>query len=378
MRFLGLSRDHFLILLSMLFWGSGEGLWFYVQPLYVKSLGANPMQIGLVLSVAPILMVLGFIPGGVLADRYGRRRIMVAGSMAGTAAALLLALAGDWRQSIVGFVLYYASACGLPAIHAYVAHSTEGRDLNRVFSLVYAAFSVGLIFFPTVGGWLAEVAGFAPVLALAAAFYALSTLAVFFVEEQPGERRLSGSGLGDVISNRRLLVFTSVSAFIFLALQLGQPFAPNYLQEVVGIEIFWIGFLGSAHALGATVLGMWLGKLSEGVASLVVGQGLVLASLLILVSSRALPVLGVSFFLRGAFSACKALALAQAGKTVGETNSGLAYGVLNTALNLPWVLAPYTAAWLYTTRPDLPFLSSAAMIGVMMVVTWRLLREPAR
>jgi MFS family permease len=377
MRFPGLSRDHFLILLSMFFWGSGEGLWFYVQPLYVKSLGANSLQIGLVLSVAPILMVLGFIPGGVLADRYGRRRIMVAGSIGGTVSALLLALAGDWRQSIVGFVLYYASACGLPAIHAYVAHSTEGKDLNRIFSLVYAAFSVGLVFFPTVGGWIAEVAGFAPVLVLAAAFYLLSTLAVFFVEEQPVESRRPGSGLGDVISNRRLLLFTSVSVFIFLALQLGQPFAPNYLQEVVGIEIFWIGFLGSAHALGATVLGVWLGKLSEGVASLIVGEGLVLASLLILVSSRALPVLVVSFFLRGAFSACKALALAQAGKTVGETNSGLAYGVLNTALNLPWVLAPYTAAWLYTMRPDLPFLSSAAMIAVMMVVTWLLLRKPA-
>ena len=58
-RFLGLSRDNFLIMLSMLFWGCGEGLWLYVQPLYVKSLGADSMQIGLVLSIAPVLMVLG-------------------------------------------------------------------------------------------------------------------------------------------------------------------------------------------------------------------------------------------------------------------------------------------------------------------------------
>jgi MFS family permease len=376
-RILGLSRDNSLILLSMLFWGSGEGLWFYVQPLYVKSLGADSMQIGLVLSVAPVLMVLGFVPGGLLADRYGRRRIMLATGVAGTVAALLLALAGDWRQSIVGFVLYYASACGLPAIHAYVAHSTERKDLNRVFSLMYAAFSVGLIFFPSLGGWIAELAGFAPVLVLAAAFCALSNLAVFFVEEQPVEGRSQGSGLGELLSNRRFLVFTSVGVFVFLALQLGQPFAPNYLQEVVGVEIFLIGVLGSAHALGATVLGVWLGKLSEGVASLIVGQGLVLVSLLILVSFRALPVLMVSFFLRGAFSACKALALAQAGKTIGETNSGLAYGVVNAALNLSWVLAPYTAAWLYTARPDLPFLSSAAMIAVMMAFSWMLLREPA-
>jgi hypothetical protein len=123
------------------------------------------------------------------------------------------------------------------------------------------------------------------------------------------------------------------------------------------------------------VLGVWLGWLSEGVSGFVVGQGLVLASLLIVVNFQAIPVLLVLFFLRGAFNACTALALAQAGKTVGETTSGLAYGVLNTALNLSWVLAPYRAAWLYTGRPDLPFLSSAAMIAVMMVVSWALLKE---
>lgn len=59
---------------------------------------------------------------------------------------------------------------------------------------------------------------------------------------------------------------------------------------------------------------------------------------------------------------------------LGETGVGLAYGVFNTAFNLPWLLAPYMAAWLYTSRPDLPFLVSAAMIGVMMPLSWLLLK----
>ena len=56
--------------------------------------------------------------------------------------------------------------------------------------------------------------------------------------------------------------------------------------------------MGSAHALGAMALGVWLGRLSEGVAGFVVGQGLVLGSLLILVDFQAIPVLLASFFLR--------------------------------------------------------------------------------
>ena len=372
---LSLSRDNRLILLSMLFWGCGEGLWLYIQPLYIKSLGANSMQIGLVLSVAPVLMVVGFIPTGILADRCGRKKIIVAGSCLGTVAVLLLSLAGDWRQSIIGFLLYFGAACSLPAIHAYAAHASSGKSLNRTFSLLYASFAVGLVFFPTVGGWMAGVMGFRAVLSTAAVFYALSTLVVLFIAEQPIGPPVTGFGFKEVLSNRRLLVICTVNLFVFVALFLGQPFAPNYLQEVVGVDLFWIGFLGSVHALGATVLGVALGRISEGIGGFILGQGLVLISLLLFVGFRAIPLLMVSFFLRGAFNACRALALAQPGKVLGEAGTGLAYGLFNTAFNVSWVVAPYMAAWLYTSRPDLPFLASAAMIAIMMVVSSIVLKD---
>lgn len=124
-------------MLSMVLSGSGEGTWFYIQPLYVKSLGANSLQIGLVLSLAPVAMVFGFIPVGILADRYGRKKTLLGDRVAGTLAVLILAAAGDWRQSILGFLLHYSSACCLPAIHAYVAHGSGGKDLNRVFTMLY-------------------------------------------------------------------------------------------------------------------------------------------------------------------------------------------------------------------------------------------------
>ena len=194
---------------------------------------------------------------------------------------------------------------------------------------------------------------------------------------QPVAPAKRGFGFRDVLANSRLVILCILAVFIFLALFLGQPFAPNYLEEVVGLDLAWIGFLGSAHALGATVLGVILGRMSQGIGGLVAGQALVLASLVILLGSQAMPLLAVSFFLRGAFSASRALALGQMGKVVGEAASGLAYGLLNTAMGLPWVLGPYLAAWLYTASPSLPFLVSAVMIGVMMLVTVVLLRGEA-
>ncbi len=371
---LGLSRDNLLILVSMLLWGSGEGLWYYVQPLYIKSLGADSLEIGLVMSLGPVLMVLGFVPVGILADRYGRKRVMLGGSLMGVFSVALLALAQDWRQSIPGFLLYFGSGCCLPAIQSYVAHASEGRNLNRTFSLVYAAFALGLIVFPTVGGWLAEAAGFGLPLILAALFYVASTVMIVFVHEQPITRSVRGTGFEGVWSNKRLVSICALSVVVFLALYLGQPFAPNYLQEVVGIDLSWIGFMGSAHALGATVLGIALGRLSEGIAGFILGQALVGVSLILMLNTGAIPLLSAAFFLRGAYNACKALALGLAGKVVDETNAGLAYGMLNSAIGTSMVLAPYMAAWLYTARTDLPFLVSAGMIAVTMVLSALFLR----
>lgn len=374
---LGLSRDNFLIALSMFLWGSGEGLWFYIQPLYVKSLGADALQIGLVLSIAPVAMLLTFIPGGILADRYSRKKIMVAGYMTGSVAIVLLAVAQDWRQSIVGFLLYYGSAACLPAVYAYMAHASQVQDLNRTFSVVYAANALGLTVFPSVGGWLAGAAGYRAVFGFSALLLALSTVITTQVREQPVAPSPSGLGFREVLSNSRLLLTSALFVPVFLALYLGQPFAPNYLQEVVGIELLWIGFLGSVHALGATALSLWLGRLFTGAWGFITGQGLVFLSLLVFLRFQAIPLLMLSFFLRGAFNACRSLAMAQTGRALSSGSAGLAFGIFSTAYNLSTVLAPYLAGWLYTCRPDLPFLVSAAVIPVMMGFSLLLVRGDA-
>jgi predicted MFS family arabinose efflux permease len=47
-----LSRDNRLMALALFLWASGEGLFAYIQPIYVQQLGASPVQIGGVLSLA--------------------------------------------------------------------------------------------------------------------------------------------------------------------------------------------------------------------------------------------------------------------------------------------------------------------------------------
>ena len=95
-----LSRDNKLVFSSLALWGVGEGLWWYLLPVYIESLGADPVQIGFVLSVSMIVMTLMFIPSGWVTDRVSRRPLMIGGWVMGSTAILLLADVADPRHLV--------------------------------------------------------------------------------------------------------------------------------------------------------------------------------------------------------------------------------------------------------------------------------------
>jgi MFS family permease len=64
-----LSRDQWLIYFSQMIWGFGLGLWQHLQPLYIESLGADPQQIGITISLSGLLVIFVYVPIGMLADR---------------------------------------------------------------------------------------------------------------------------------------------------------------------------------------------------------------------------------------------------------------------------------------------------------------------
>ena len=65
-----IGRDTRLVMVSYALWGIGEGLWMFIQPLYVKSLGASPEQAGFVIGLWGWGRLLFILPAGILADRW--------------------------------------------------------------------------------------------------------------------------------------------------------------------------------------------------------------------------------------------------------------------------------------------------------------------
>ena len=72
-----MGRDLKLLILALMIWGIGEGMFFYFQPIYLEQLGADPALIGLILGSYGVAMMIAHIPAGYLADRLGRKPLML-------------------------------------------------------------------------------------------------------------------------------------------------------------------------------------------------------------------------------------------------------------------------------------------------------------
>lgn len=367
---LGLNRDNQLVTLALLLWGLGEGLFFFIQPWYIGELGADPKQIGGVLALAGFVTATTYLPGGILSDHLDRKLTMLGGFALGAVAALVMAAAQHWQTLVPGLLLYAVSGYCIPAIYSYVSHAAEDGDLTRTITTVFAAYSLGLTPSPALGGWLVELVGMRLTYVVSAGFFLAATLTVSQVARQPkpGESQLTaGRGL---MENRAFLALTGLFLLTFFVTYLGQPFAPNYLDDVTGLRLGWIGFLGSAHALGAFVLSLVLGRWRAGPRwGLIVAQGLVGLSFLMLLRTDAVLLLALAFFIRGAYHTIRSLASSWMADALGRKSLGLGFGVLSTVHGIANVFAPYAAGWLYDIRPAIPFAVAAGAVPVVVVLT---------
>jgi MFS family permease len=365
-----MNRDTRLMVLALLLWGFGEGLFLYIQPLYFAHLGANSVQIGGLFSAMAVAGAVSFIPAGMLADRLPRKWVMWGGWMLGVTAMLLVGSARTWQRLVPGLLLYAFSAYCVPAINAYLAHAVGGRNLERTFTTVFAGYAAGGMISPAVGGWLARITTMPTVYFAAAVFFATSGLVVLGVSPQPVPARVGqGRRLRSVL-NRRFLRFAALVWLAFAAMHVGFPLAPNFLADVRGWDVARIGALGSFQALGMMLLTLLLGRLGDGhrVRGLAVGQTLVWGSALLLLLTGAFPVLAAAYLLRGAYLGCRSLTQARATALGGEAERGLLLGATDTTIAAAQIAAPYAAGWLYAGSPAYPFIASLTLIPVALLL----------
>ncbi|MBO0514364.1 MFS transporter [Streptomyces beijiangensis] len=124
-------------------------------PALEESLGASSVGLQWVIGGYALTLGAGLILGGRLGDRYGRRRMFLAGLFSFTAASLLCALAPDIGWLILFRLLQGAAgAMLLPQGLGLLRENFSGPELTKVFGIFGPVLGLGGIVGPVLGGGL--------------------------------------------------------------------------------------------------------------------------------------------------------------------------------------------------------------------------------
>jgi multidrug resistance protein len=162
-----------LIFLTLFIDMVGFGIVIPVLPLYAEGtrIGATPSQLAWVVGIYSLLQLVCAPLFGQLSDRIGRKRVL-AGSILGTAIGfLVLGSATNVWMLLLGRMIDGASGGNISTAMACIADVTTKENRSRNMGLVGAAFGLGFVIGPAIGGILSKH------ISLAAPFYFAATLA---------------------------------------------------------------------------------------------------------------------------------------------------------------------------------------------------------
>ena len=367
-----MTRDLRLLSVSLFLWGVGEGLFFYLQPIYLAQLGADVVQVGFVLGLAGAAMAITHIPAGILADRFGRKTMMIVAWIVGTVSTVLMFLASSLQLFVTALVLYYLTSFVMSPLSSYVTTARGGWSTGRALTTVSASFNAGAVIGPVTGGLLAAGLGIRPLFGIAALLFILSTVMLYVLRDQPLDPPHAEGRFRPLLANRnvaRILIVVFVS---MLALSLSFPLTPLYLNEVRGLTIAQVGSMGSFFALGIVVLNLTLGR-SQARRGSMIAQVLAAGSVILLWRGMSLPVFAMGYFLAGGTRTARSLFSAQVERVVERFHLGLAFGVTETIASSTLIVAPLLAGLLYQRDPASPYPVSLALIAASLLLSARML-----
>jgi MFS transporter, DHA1 family, tetracycline resistance protein len=259
----------------------GFGIILPLLPFYADRFGASGVVIGvLVLSYSAAQLFLAPVWGR-LSDRFGRRPILIVGLVGSAISYLVFAFAGSILALLLSRIMAGVGGANVPVAQAYIADITPPERRAGGMGLIGAAFGLGFIFGPAIGGLLAPISPAAPGLAAAALCAGNAVVAFFFLpeslsrEEREARRRREGVGgtaegaatgaagasvallpttdLRAVIRSRE---FTTVLLLTFLftaAFSTMHPVFPLFASERFGLDERAVGwlftFLGTVSAI---------------------------------------------------------------------------------------------------------------------------------
>jgi len=310
-------------------------------PLYAYAGGASTGQVGLLMGAFTIVAAISAIPGGLLADRFGRRRLILVGLAisAATSFALPVSQAVPVLAAVLGLA-GWAMAALTPAVMVYIGEAGGPAGAGRAYGWYTTALYGGLTLGPACGGVASDFGGFRfAFLASGATLLVTWGLALWGLPEQAragGKGTISLAGLWQVGGNPMVLGCWGAVFCLTFAWGALLSFLPLYAQDL-GISRRAIGGLFGLQAFANMGMRAPVGYLSDrlGMRAPFITAGMLVfaAAVMVIPASRRLLVLAAAIAMTGVGQGIGAVATGAALSESAEPSvRGAAMGGYSMAL----------------------------------------------
>ena len=173
-----------ILLLTVLLDLIGFGIVLPLLPTYAKDLGANPFMIGLIAAIFSIMQFIFSPLWGKLSDKIGRRPVMLISIFITAVSYLVFSQASTIPLLIFARGLSGIGSANIAAAQAYITDVTDSKNRSGAMGMMGAAFGIGFIIGPLIGGLLKHNYGIQIVGYVSAAVISIDfILAIFLLPE---------------------------------------------------------------------------------------------------------------------------------------------------------------------------------------------------
>ncbi|UCD97145.1 MAG: MFS transporter [Candidatus Bathyarchaeota archaeon] len=387
------------LIVSWLFVFFTFSMTFSFESPFFRDLGAPPEVIGLMGSVGALALGLVRIPGAVIADRHGRRQIIVMMTFVIAFSFLFHIFAPDWRFVLIGMVISNLSLIYQPALDAILADSVPPEKRGMGYAAVNVIPNIPTIVAPAIAGYLVDSYGVVPGMRIVytVVFFCMLSAALirlFFLQEtlenpQPIELRAVKAAFRDSLTAireawrdmPRTLRFVTI-AFLVSAFEepMFRMFTSLYVLDVVGItELEW-GLVNTVWVATTLILGFPFGKVVDKIGrrrSILIAYALFMPSTLLFILSTGFSMLLVVHVMFGV-GGCLIMPAYNAllADLIPKEKRGRIMGTIVTMNILATVPSSAFGGVLYGASPVYPFFLSMILGASVSLIVLFAVREP--
>jgi MFS family permease len=356
-----------------------------VLPYLTKSLGADDQLLGLISAVSPFAGIVFSFPVGILADKVGKRQMLIVSALVFLAAPLLyISVTNALFLIPIRFFHGIATAILGPVASAIIA-STYSTNKGEKLGMYSSVTLIGRTIAPLAGGFVialfasrGDIFSFKAVYILAFIMSIPVVILAFKVstgdtikKQRLGLNEFFESLVG-VVRSKSLFAIALVDLSAYFSFGIFETFTPGYLKNI-GYSPKFVGLLFSIQVLSIALTKPLFGKLADRVDKRIqIAAGLAVIGLAItsftFVSSFAV-ITGASLLMGLGMSIATVATSAYVADVAKRENLGASMGALGSIMDIGHSMGPLVAGMIISaTTVQGGFLAGTALTVIVMAV----------